>query len=56
MVPIAGRSLDDKDRDQILAAGLLSIASAISDEIDRGIQKVIEKLRRAESSEIVRST
>jgi hypothetical protein len=48
MVSVAGRSLEG-DGDAMLAGGLLSIAAAISEQIDLGIDKVMAELSKAQA-------
>jgi hypothetical protein len=47
MVSIAGHSVDGQNL--LLAGGLMSLANAISDEIDRAIDKVAVELSKARS-------
>jgi hypothetical protein len=49
MVSVAGRSLEGEG-DAMLAGGLLSIAAAISEQIDLGIDRVMAELSKAQTS------
>ena len=49
MVSVAGRSLEG-DGDPTLGGGLLSIAAAISEQIDLGIDRVMAELSKAQDS------
>ncbi len=49
MVSVAGRSLEGEG-DSTLGDGLLSIAAAISAQIDLGIDRVMAELSKAQSS------
>ena len=49
MVSVAGRSLEGEG-DAMLAGGLLSIAAAISEQIDLGIDRVMAELSKAQAS------
>jgi hypothetical protein len=49
MVSVAGRSLEGEG-DAMLAGGLLSIATAISEQIDLGIDRVLAELSKTQTS------